>query len=98
MKTSPPVAEGGRLEHELHGLVDAHEEPGHAGVGDRDRTAGGDLAHEGRDHAAAAAEHVAEADRAVAPRRRAARASTICSPSHFDAPITLPGARPCRWR
>ncbi len=53
------------LEHELDGLLDAHEEPGHAGVGDGDRPTGGDLAGEGGDDAAPAAEHVAEAHHGV---------------------------------
>ena len=61
------------------------------GCGDRDRTAGRDLARERRDDAAAAAEHVAEAHRAEAVRPAATLASTICSPTHFDAPITLAG-------
>ncbi len=61
MKISPPLRQHRRLEHELDRLLDAHEEPGHAGVGDRDRPTRGDLAGEGGDHAAPAAEDVAEA-------------------------------------
>ena len=53
-----------RLQHELHRLVHAHEEPRHAGVRDGDRTTGRDLARERRDDAAAAPEHVAEPHRA----------------------------------
>ena len=79
------------LEHELHRLVHAHEEPRHARVRDRDRAAGGDLPCERRDDAAPAAQHVAEPDRAETPAVRASSASTICSPTHFDAPITLTG-------
>ena len=51
---------------------------------------GVDLALEGGDHAAAAAEHVAEAHRAVAVAWGARRAAS-CSASHFDAPMTLVG-------
>ncbi len=85
-----PVGQHRRLEHQLHRLLDAHEEPGHPGVGDRDRAAAGDLAGERGDHAAPAAEHVAEADRAVGGSC-GARASTICSARRLDAPMTLEG-------
>ena len=84
MKISPPRGEDRGLEHELHGLGDAHEVAGHPGVGDGDRAAGRDLAGEGRDDAAPAAEHVAEAHRAPAGARRRRRTTTICSPSHFE--------------
>ena len=53
------------LQHELHGLFDRHEEAGHPAVGHGDRSAGLDLSHERRHHAAAAAEHVAEPHGAV---------------------------------
>ena len=43
-------------------LGDRHEIPTHFGIGDRHRTAGGDLPPEQRDHAAPAAEDVAEPD------------------------------------
>ena len=62
MNTSPPRRQGGGLQDELHRLRDAHEEAGHPGVRDRHRAAGLDLADEGRDDAAARAQHVAEAD------------------------------------
>ena len=51
------------LQHEADGFGDGHEVAGHLGVGDRDRPALDDLAEERGHHAAAAAEHVAEAHR-----------------------------------
>ena len=45
----------GRVQHELHGLGDQHEEAAHVGVRDRDRPALLDLLEEPRDHAAVAA-------------------------------------------
>ncbi len=42
------VRERGRLQHELHGLLHAHEVAGHLGVGHRHRSARGDLAEERR--------------------------------------------------
>ncbi len=48
------------LQHEAHGLGDRHEVARHLGVGHGDRTAFDDLAEEGRDDAAATAQHVAE--------------------------------------
>ena len=77
-------------QHEPNGLVGAHEVPGHPRIGDRHRAAGGDLLLERGDHAAATPEHVAEPHRAVAVVQLA-RSSTICSASHFDAPMTLVG-------
>ncbi len=58
------MAEGAGLDDEADGLRDRHEVALHALVGDGYRSAGADLALEGRDHAAAAAEDVAEADAA----------------------------------
>ena len=65
MKISPPLDRTEACKHQLDGLLDAHEEAGHPWVGDGDRTALGDLAGEGGDDAAPAAEHVAESHRAV---------------------------------
>ena len=45
--------------HQVHGLVQVHEEPSHVGVGDGDRIAGLDLLNEQGDHAAPAAHDVA---------------------------------------
>ncbi len=59
------VGEHRRLQHQLDGLLHAHEEAGHAGSVTVTGPPVGDLAGEGRDHAAPAAEHVAEADGAV---------------------------------
>ena len=92
MNTSPPSTNAAACSTSCTASCDAHEEARHARVGDGDRTAGRDLAGERRDDAAPAAEHVAEAHRAEARRPRGACASTICSPTHFDAPITLAGA------
>ncbi len=52
-----------RLQDQAHGLRDGHEVAGHLRVGDRDRPAGEDLAQEGGNDTAAAAEHVAEPHR-----------------------------------
>ena len=83
MKTSPPWT-GRRPGGRLHRLVHAHEEPGHVRIGDSDRSTARDLRGEGRDDAAAAADHVAEADRAP-PRPCGARRATICSPMRLSA-------------
>ena len=53
------------LQDQLDRLLHAHEEPGHVGIGDGHRSTGGDLALEGRDDAAPAAQHVPEPHRAV---------------------------------
>ena len=76
--------------------MDAHEEPRHAGVGDRDRPAGGDLAHEGGDDAAAAAEDVAEADGAADGvvgrlRQHDLLAEALRRAHHVDRPHRLVG-------
>ena len=57
----PAVGHRARLQHEAHRLGDGHEVAGHLRAGDRHRPAVEDLAQERRHHAAAAAEHVAEA-------------------------------------
>src|SRR5690606_10053187 len=57
-----PAVAGG-LQDELGGLRDGHEVPDHVGVRHGDGPAGCDLALEDGYHAAAAAQHVAEADR-----------------------------------
>ena len=83
--------ENRRLQHELDRLVDAHEEPGHPGIGDRDRAAAGDLEGEGRDHAAPAADDVAEAHRAPAgpgrgaEQRESVRRATSSGPARSPA-------------
>ena len=56
------AAHGGGLQDELDGFGDGHEVAAHLGMGDGDRTAGGDLLLEDGDDAAVGAEHVAEAD------------------------------------
>ena len=98
MKISPPSGERRRLQHELHRLADAHEEPGHAGVGDRDRAALGDLAGEGGDHAAPAAEDVAEPHRAPARADGRQRAAPAARRATSSSPARSTGARPCRSR
>ena len=52
---------GGGGEHEVGGLAHGHEVAHHLGVGDRDRSAAGDLRLEHRHHGAGRAENVAEA-------------------------------------
>lgn len=47
--------------HQVHGLVQVHEEAGHVGVGDRERLALADAVDEQRDHRAARAHDVAVA-------------------------------------
>jgi hypothetical protein len=54
-----------RLQHQLDSLGGAHEEARHPRVGHRDGTSRRDLPEEGRDDAAAAAQHVPEPHRAV---------------------------------
>ena len=60
-----PMREDGRLEHQLHGLFHTHEEARHAWIGHGDWATLGDLATEGGDDAAPAAQDVPEAHRAV---------------------------------
>ena len=97
MKMSPALRQQRRLEHELHRLLDAHEEAGHAGIGHRDRAAGLDLPGEGRDDAAPAPEHVAEPDGGVgaALLRRSAQQHLLGHPLRgaHDARGLAP---PCR--
>ena len=62
---APPSGLGAGEQYETHCLRGAHEEPGHLGIRDGHGTSGVDLALEGGDHAAPAAEHVPEPDRAV---------------------------------
>ena len=83
-----------RLEHQLDRLLDGHEVALHPGMGDRHRTAGFDLLLEERQHAAPAAQHVAEAHAAEAGRRvRACDDSCIrYSPTRFVAPMTELGS------
>jgi hypothetical protein len=63
------VADGRGLQHQARGLGDGHEVANDVRVGDGDRAAAGDLFLELRDHAAAAAQHVAEAHRHEAGAR-----------------------------
>ena len=56
----PALREQRRLEYQLHRLFDAHEEPGHPGVGHRHRPTGQDLTGERGDDAAPATEDVPE--------------------------------------
>ena len=51
-----------RMEDELYGFRDQHEEPAHVRMCDRDRPALANLVHKSRDDAAVAAEDIAEAD------------------------------------
>ena len=57
------------LQHQLRGLRDGHEETGHAGIGDGDRSAAADLVLEDRHHAAVGPQHVAEPHHGEAGRR-----------------------------
>ena len=65
----PTLGQGRGLQHQLHRLLDAHEEPGHPGIGHRDRATLGDLPGEGGDDAAPAAQYVPEANGAVGGAR-----------------------------
>src|SRR5262249_33109743 len=58
---SPPHPNQPRLQNELHRFGNRHEVAHDLGIGDRYRTARGNLLAELGDHAARAAEHVAEA-------------------------------------
>src|SRR5690606_35099467 len=61
-------AERARLHDQLGGFGNGHEIAPHVGMGDQDRAPRPDLPEERRDHAAAAAQHIAEAYRyEVAP-------------------------------
>ena len=63
------LAHGRRLQHQLRGLGNRHEEAGHAGIGDGDRSAAADLVLEDRHDAAVGTQHVAEAHDGEARRR-----------------------------
>ena len=61
---------GSRLQNQLHRLADAHEEPGHAGVGDGHGPTAVDLTQEGGNHAASTAKDIAEANSAESALQR----------------------------
>lgn len=63
------LADGGRLQDQLHGLGDGHKVAAHVRVGDGDRAAAGDLFAEDACHTAVAAQHVAEAHGCAEERR-----------------------------
>ena len=44
------ATDGAGLDHQLHRFFDQHEVPGHVGMGDRQRSAGRDLAPERLEH------------------------------------------------
>ena len=100
VNTSPPSRQRRRLEHELDRLVDAHEVPGHVGVGDRDRPA---RLRSGCRNVGmtlpAAAQHVAEAHRAEdrALGRGRLRDDLLGQPLR-GAHHAASGAPPCRSR
>ena len=98
-RTSPSPGQRAGLDDQLRGFGNGHEITGRFAVRDRHRTAGGDLLAEARNDRAARAEHVAEADTAIARLLLRCGASlddqladALGRPHHIRRPNRLVGA------